>query len=421
MVAARFLLLGYSLFASALWAQPIPSRSRSAAAPVTFNRQIIRIVQQNCQVCHRPGEIGPFSMMSYREVLPYARAIKAETQARRMPPWKPVAGFGEFRGERRLTQGQIDLIARWVDSGAPEGNPLDLPAPVVFSDQWTLGTPDLVLEPDRDFQVPGEGRDIYRCFSIPIQLSENRYVAGVEIRPGSRSVLHHVLLFQDSFGVSAPAAKAADSQPGYDCFGGPGFLPTSAFGGWAPGNRPEMLPEGMGIRATPGARLVIQAHYHPSGTPQTDRTRVGLFFARGPVRSEYLYLPLLNTRFTIPAGDPAYTVTASFTVPPLVRARAISVTPHMHLLGRQMKVEAVYPDGARRPLIFIDDWDFDWQDTYYFKDPIPLPPLTRLELTAVYDNSSSNPRNPNSPPRDMRWGEQTTDEMCLAAIGFTLE
>lgn len=420
MVVGRILLLGFWLLGFVVWGQPFPSRARSFKAPVTFNNQIIRIFQQNCQVCHHPGDIGPFSMMNYRDVLPYARAIKRETQERRMPPWKPAPGYGEFQGERRLTQAQIDLIVRWVDSGAPEGDPRDLPPTLEFSEKWTLGTPDLVLEPEADFTVPAEGKDIYRCFSIPTGLLENRFVAGVEVRPGARSLVHHVILFQDSLGLSA-RLRADDSQPGYSCFGGPGFPATGALGAWAPGNRPQMLPDGVGIRTTPGSRVVMQVHYHPNGTAQLDRTRFGIFFARGPVRRDYLFVPLFNDRFVIPAGDPNHTVTASLVIPPLVNGRAISITPHMHLLGRQIRVEAIYPDRTRRPLILIDDWDFNWQDTYFFRESVPLPSLTRLELTAVYDNSSNNPRNPNDPPRELRWGEQTTDEMCLAIIGAVLE
>ncbi|MBI3694292.1 MAG: ascorbate-dependent monooxygenase [Acidobacteria bacterium] len=419
MQVAGFLVL-VLLWLSMAWGQVLPSRSRSASVEVTFNRQIIRILQQNCQVCHHPGDIGPFSMMSYPEVLPWARKIKTETQVRRMPPWKPVPDYGGFLDERRLTQKQIDLIARWVDAGAPEGDPRDLPVPLEFSDRWTLGEPDLALELDADFTVPAGGSDIYRCFSIPLGLLENRYVTGFEIRPGNRSIVHHAILFEDATGISARLTPS-DGKPGYNCFGGPGVPPTGAFGAWAPGVRPQLFPGGVGVLATAGARMVLQIHYHSGVTPQTDRTRVGLFLNRGPIRKEYLYFPLLNTDFVIPPGDPSYTVTASLTVPPLVRAQAISIAPHMHWLGRSIKVDAVYRDGSRRPLIFIDDWDFDWQGFYYFQEPVPLPPFTRLEMTAVYDNSEANPRNPNSPPKAVRWGEQTTDEMCLAIIGFVLE
>jgi len=406
----------------AAWGQPVPSRSRSSLrAPVTFNNQIVRIFQQNCQACHHPGDVGPFSMMSHREVVPWLKQIKTEVQARRMPPWKPVPGHGEFVEERRLSQQEIELIARWVDSGAPEGDPRDLPAPLEFSEQWTLGTPDLVLEPEADFVVPAEGSDVYRCFSIPTRLLQGRHVTSIEMRPGNRSVVHHVLLFPDPLGVSATMAKPNDPQAGYSCFGGPGIPTDSILGAWAPGIRPQVLPPGVGVRLTPGGRVVMQVHYHVNGTPQGDRTRVGLYFARDPAPKELLWAPIANLGFEIPPGESRYTVTASFSVPPFLNARAHFIGPHMHQLGREMRAEAVFRDGTRRPLIYIDDWDFNWQAIYTFREPVLLPSGTRIEVTAVYDNSTGNPRNPFNPPRPIRWGEQTTDEMCLLFIGVTLE
>lgn len=416
-----WVLLAWIVLAGAASAQPVLYRSRSSAPPVTFSNEVVRIFQKNCQACHHPGDIAPFSLLTYSDAAEHASAIRRETQARRMPPWKPVPGYGEFQDERRLPDDEIALLARWIDSGAPEGDPRDLPPPLPFPDDWALGKPDVVLEPDADFQVPAEGRDTYRCFPIPLGVSGAPTIVGFDVHPGNRSVVHHVLVFQDSLGTSSRAVKAGDPQPGYDCFGGPGFLPSSAVGAWVPGQRPQMLPQGMGIRSTPGARAVVQVHYHSNGTPQSDRTRVGIYFAHGPVAKEYMFFPIFNDRFVIPAGDPSHTVKASFTVPPLVRAQAISITPHMHLLGREIRVDAVYPGGVRRPLIYIDDWDFHWQGTYYFREPLLLTPLTRLELTSIYDNSAANPNNPNSPPRDVRWGEQSTDEMCIAVVGFTLE
>ncbi len=339
----RLVMIG--LLGMSAWGQVIPFRSRAARKPVTFSNQIMRIFQENCQICHRLGDVAPFSTATYRDVLPYARSIKKETQARRMPPWKPVPGHGEFVGERRLNQEQIDLIAQWVDSGAPEGDPRDLPEPIEFSPGWTLGTPDLVLEPDTAFTVDAQGNDIYRCFSMPSGLLESRYVSAVEVRPGNRSVVHHVILFQDSLGLSN-RLRADDSQPGYNCFGGPGFLPTGIFGAWVPGIRPRFLPDGVGIRATPGDRVVMQIHYHRQGATAQDRTKVGIYFAKTPVGRDYTFLPIFNNRFVLPPGDSATTVTASLTIPPFVNLRGISITPHMHLLGKQIRVDTVYPGGA---------------------------------------------------------------------------
>ena len=409
------------LVAGTLWAQPIPSRSRSRGIPVTFSNQVVRIFQQKCQVCHHPGDVGPFSMMSFSEVKPWARNIKTEVQARRMPPWKPVPGFGDFVEERRLTDAEINLITRWVDSGAPEGDPSALPPLLQFSDQWTLGTPDLVVEPDTDFSIPEAGNDIYRCFSIPTKLLQDRYVTKIEIRPGNRGVVHHVILFPDPLGSSARLSDPGDARAGYTCFGGPGFDATSVLGGWAPGIRPLELPAGVGEKVTAGSRVVMQVHYHANGAASTDRTRIGLYFAREAIQRDLLWVPIANTGFEIPPGESHYTVTASLTVPPLLGARAIFVAPHMHLLGREIRADAVFRDGTRKPLIYIDDWSFDWQAIYTFRDPIPLPSFTRVDVTAVYDNSASNPRNPFNPPRPARWGEQTTDEMCIVFVGIVLQ
>ena len=415
----RRLLVPAVLLAAAAWGQRVPARARSAHAAVTFSDQIVRIFQNHCQTCHRPGDVGPFSLLSYQDAVSHARQIKTNVRDRRMPPWKPLPGYGEFKDERRLTDADIDLIVRWVDAGVPEGDPQRLPPAVQFSDQWAQGTPDLVLEPELDYTVPAAGNDVYRCFSLPTRLLQSRWVTGFDVRPGNRSVVHHVILYPDPLGVSA--LKQEGDTPGYGCFGGPGIPTDSVIGGWAPGIRPQSFPDGVGVRLTPFSRIVMQVHYHPGGSPQRDRTRLGLYFARGPVSNELVYVPLVNTRFVIPAGAERHTVTASLVMPAIRSVKAIFITPHMHLLGREIRVDAFYPDGTRRPMIYINDWDFDWQGFYHYREPVPLPPGTRLELTALYDNSAHNPRNPFDPPRDVRWGEQTTDEMALAFIGMIQE
>jgi len=413
-------LLAAVLVAAAAPAQRAPVRSRSAQPQVTFSRHIAPILQQRCQACHRPGDVAPFPLLTYRDAASNARRILTAVQTRQMPPWKPVPGHGEFLDENRLSDREIAILTRWIESGAPEGDPREMPQPLLFPDQWTLGTPDLIIEPDSDFTIGAEGQDVYRCFSVPTRLLESRWVAGIEVRPGNRRVAHHVLVYPDPLGLSA--LKRADGEgPGYSCFGGPGILTDNGLGGWAPGIRPRLFPQGVGIRLTPFSRVVIQVHYHATGARETDRTRVGLHFARGPVTSELYQIPLINTRFEIPAGAERHEVTASLVMPAIPGVKAISITPHMHLLGRQIRVDAVYPDGARRPMIYIDDWDFQWQAIYYYRDPVPLPPGTRLELRAVYDNSENNPRNPFRPPRPVRWGEQTTDEMCLTFLGVIRE
>ncbi len=415
-------ILLLSLAAPLLQGQaPLPRRARLRYHAPTFSDQIVRIFQQRCQVCHHPGEVAPFSLMEYGPARQYAGLIADATQRRFMPPWKPVPGFGEFEGERVLTEREIDLIRRWVQAGAPLGDPRDQPAPLQFSDRWTVGEPDLVLTIDRDYRPDPLGEDDYRCFSIPSELLKNQQIGAVEIRPGNREIVHHVLVFPDPTGVSATLQAPNDPQPGYSCFGDPGFVPAGLLGGWAPGARPLVMPEGVVYTLTAGSRVAIQVHYHPDGALQADRTQVGLYFTEQSSPRELLTLPLINDEFVIPAGAKDYEVTASFTVPPFVKVRLLSVAPHMHLLGREIKAELIHPGGKIEPLIYIDDWDFEWQDWYWFKEPIVVPPLSRLKLTAIYDNSEDNFRNPNRPPKPVGWGPRTTDEMALVFFGAVLE
>ena len=394
---------------------------------VTFNNQVIRLFQAHCQVCHHPGEVADFSLMDYESAKPWARQIKRQTQRRYMPPWRPVAGHGDFVGERRLDDGELDLIARWVDAGAPEGDPADLPEPLVFNDEWTLGEPDLILDIGADYRPDPNSDDDYRCFSIPTELSERRSIGAVEVRPGNRSIAHHVILFADPTGNSA-GLTANDGQPGYTCFGDGGFdfggdffTEAAILGGWAPGNRPQVLPEGSGYNLRAGSRIAVQVHYHPDGTPQTDRTRIGLHFTDAPNPRNVLVVPVINNQFTIPAGASNHPVTANFTNFLGVRFGVFSVLPHMHLLGREIRLDKVSPSGDSLPMVYIDDWDFDWQDTYAYKEPVVVEPGDSLQVQAWYDNSAENFRNPNQPPIDVSWGERTVDEMCIVFLFGTIQ
>ena len=403
--------------AGLLWAIAAPC----AADPPTFSGEVVRIFQQHCQTCHHPGDIGPFSLMDYESAGPYAQRIKEQVVLRKMPPWKPVRGFGDFLGVRVLSEQEIAIILQWVDAGAPEGDPSELPPPLTFPDGWVLGEPDLVLSME-EFSVPA-GEDLYRCFSLPTQLGEDRHVRAIEIRPGNRSIVHHVLLFGDPSGLSQ-ALDSAEPGQGYTCFGGPGFIPeNSFFGGFAPGVRPLVLDAGTGLLLQRGSRVVIQVHYHPEEGGATDLTRVGIHFTRAPVDKIVRIFPLLNTSFRIPAGHARYEVKYSLTVPPGfgLDSHIVSIAPHMHTLGREILVETTYPDSRVVPLIWIDDWDFEWQGIYTYRQPVPFPEGSRVEFTAYYDNSANNPENPNSPPKDVTWGEATTDEMALVFLAFTLD
>jgi hypothetical protein len=401
---------------------------RPIAHPVTgptFSNEVVRIFQNHCQTCHHPGDIAPFSLMDYASAKPEAAQIKLMTETHQMPPWKPTPGCGDFAEARTISQDELDTIVRWVNNGAPEGNPSDLPVTIDFSSGWTLGQPDLVLSYPEAFTPPGQG-DTYRCLPMPTNLTSDQYVSAIDIHPGDRKTVHHVIAFIDKNGDSARLDQA-DPAPGYQCFGGPGFDisdPAAAtLGGWAPGTIATRFPEEVAFSLPKASTVVLQVHYHPhDANTIPDKTEIGIYFAKRPPQKLLRILPLINTSFTIPPNDPDYKVTAGFDLPffaPPVHVWAIY--PHMHLLGHTMNVSATLPSGQTQCLIDIGDWDFNWQGMYRYNTPIPVPPISTLALEAHYDNSSDNLRNPNSPPKAVSWGEQTTDEMCIAFIAFTLD
>ena len=410
--------LGASLLLAGVLAVP------AAGGPdgVTYTRDIAPLLAQHCQSCHRDGEIAPFPLTSYDAAYARRNKILRTVERRKMPPWPPVTGHGDFIDERRLSDAEIARLRAWVTAGAPEGDPRDLPPPRVFPAQWTAGDPDVVLTPSVAYDVPAGDQDLYRCFVIPTAFAEDRYVVSAEFLPGDRRIVHHLLTFIDTSG-QAEALDRAEPGPGYTCFGGPGFTGAQAgVGGWAPGARPIAMPEGVGMLLPAGARLVLQVHYHNrTGAAVQELSRVGLRFARTTVDKRVRVIPVLNQQFRIPADAERWIVRASFTLPPMWHMHAIGVSPHMHLLGREMRVTVTYPDGTSRPLIYVDDWDFHWQGSYTFREPVPLPGGTRIDVEAVYDNSTRNRRNPTTPPREVGWGDATTDEMCIAFIRATVD
>jgi copper type II ascorbate-dependent monooxygenase-like protein len=402
--------------------QRVSRPAQPASSGPTFSKEVVRIMQANCQSCHHPGDIAPFSMMTYADVAPWVQDIKLMTRTHQMPPWKPAQSCGIFDSPRVLSPADIDTLGKWADNGGPEGNPADMPPPIDFSGGWALGQPDLVLNSAQPYTPPATG-DMYRCFSIPTNSTSDKYVSGIDIKPTDRATVHHVIAFIDTNGSSANLT-ANDGGGGYPCFGGPGFtftnLDATVLGGWAPGYRPVTLPDGVAFSLPANARLVIQVHYHPHGTaPVPDQTQVGIYYAKTKPTKLMRVLPLINQTFTIPPGDPNYRVTAGFQVP--VNTHVWLIAPHMHLLGRKMSVQATPLAGQGECLINIQDWDFNWQGMYRFKDPIAVQIGTKLSLEAFYDNSTDNVRNPNSPPKPVSWGEATTDEMCIAFLGFTID
>jgi len=378
-------------------------------AAVTYSRDIAPIVHAACVRCHRDGEVAPFPLTSYRDVAKRAKQIAHVTQTRFMPPWKPKAGFGHFRNERRITKQEIALIAKWAAAGAPEGDPRDLPPLPKFKTGWQLGQPDLVLKMPQAFNVPADGPDLFRNFVLPLNNDAAKFCVAAEFHPGNRRVVHHSVFFLDTSRI-ARLRDSLDPKPGYGSFGGPGFVPAGDVGGWAPGYEPHRLPNGQARYVPPRSDLVLQIHYHPSGKPEQDQSEIGLYFTKKPRRIA-ANITVGKIGFTIPAGAKRHRMSASYELPSPITL--LAVTPHMHLLGREMKVTATLPNGKVQPLIWVDDWDFNWQDQYFLDHPLRLPKGTRLTVEARYDNSSHNPLNPHRPPKDVRFGDGTTDEMLF--------
>jgi len=387
----------------------------SLAATPTFNKDIAPILYQNCAICHRPGEVAPFSLLTYQDAAKRAQLISTVTEKRYMPPWKAEHGYGEFTNERRLTDAQIELIKAWAGAGAPEGDPADQPPVPLFADGWLGGQPDKVLTMPAMYSLPPDGPDRFQCFVVPLNLDRDAYVRSLEFRPDNRRVVHHALVFLDSNGA---ARQLASPDGSYPCFGGPRFQGAGLIGGWAPGSVPLANTEPGSRPVTKGSDLVIQIHYHPSGKLEQDQSSVGLKFSDRPGSRGRTAIMLFNSRINIPPGDSHYVVRASLVMPRDVDLTGIA--PHAHYLGKEMKITARLPDGAEKPLIWIKDWDFNWQGAYQYAKPIALPKDTRVDLEYVYDNSENNHRNPAHPPVRVRWGEQTTDEMALAFLAVTL-
>ncbi|MBI1787788.1 MAG: hypothetical protein HYR60_09595 [Acidobacteria bacterium] len=379
-----------------------------ALCAVTFTQDVAPILFRHCAECHRPGQVAPFPLLSYADAAPRAAMIAKLTAARRMPPWKPEPGPLRFAGERRLTAAQIAILQRWSATGAPQGNPADLPPLPRFPEGWQLGAPDLVVEMPAPFAAPPDGPDIYRCFVAKPALPADRYVRAMEFRPGSRRALHHALVFADSSGA-ARQKEGADGSPGYPCFGAPGFLPSAGLGGWTPGMAALPFPEGVAIRLRKGSDLVLQIHYHPTGKAESDRSSLALYFSEKPPEKKLFDVPLGSREIDIAPGEPDYRVRDRFTLP--VGVWAVGVIPHAHYICREIRGVAMLPGGARLRLLSIKDWDFNWQQQYRYEKPVRLPAGTRLEMEFIYDNSGRNPRNPSSPPKRVLWGPDSTDEM----------
>jgi Flp pilus assembly protein TadD/mono/diheme cytochrome c family protein len=402
-------------------ARPVPSAASRAAAPsspatpgrhLTFNKDIAPIVWKNCAPCHRPEESGPFNLLTYEDVRSHARQIVTVTASRFMPPWLPSPGYGDFVGERRLTDQQIATIARWVEQGAVEGDPRDLPPRPRFTPGWQLGKPDMVLTMPVPYHLRPTGVDVYRNFILPVPVTTTRYVKAIEIRPGNPKALHHAnLLVDPSRSCRRFVAHLGEGFPGMDVrTESEVFDPEGHFLFWKPGSEPYVEPDGMAWELKPGTDLVLNMHMQPSGKPEILQASVGLYFTDKPP----VYHPMLlqlerDGKLDIPPDDPDFTVTDSFTLP--MDVEVLGVYPHAHYLGKDLEGWATLPDGSRKWLIWIKHWNLDWQGVYRYKQPIVLPKGSVLHMRYTYDNTDDNPLNPFTPPRRVVAGNRATDEM----------
>lgn len=398
---------------------PLPEVGAETGDPVTYAGVVGPLIQRHCQGCHRPGQIGPFALETYEQARKRAADLAAVVSNRTMPPWLADSAFGgPFQHDRSLSTEEVAAFVTWADQGAPAGNLDELPPAPRFADEWTLGTPDLIIEMAEDFEVPATGSDIYRCFVIPTDLPEDVYVSGLDYKPGNARVVHHILGYVDTTGEALRKDREEPGQ-GYTCFGGPRIDIHGDLGGWAPGVEASALPEGIGRALPKGAVVVLQVHYHPSGKVERDRSRVGLYFAKQPVKQTFHWAAVLNTKFELdPERPETWEVEASWTAP--IDLQAYACAPHMHLLGQDMTMAAELPDGSTVPLIRINAWDFQWQHQYYLEHPINLPAGSKVRVRAHFDYSRSNPNNvfrDQSPMPVVKWGEATTDEMCIGFLG----
>ncbi|HLJ89389.1 MAG TPA: thiol-disulfide isomerase [Candidatus Angelobacter sp.] len=411
-----------------------PEKTPSKPTTVTYYKDVLPILQNNCQSCHRPGEVAPMSLRTFEETRPWATAIKTSILTKKMPPWFADPKYGHFENERKLTPAEIKTLVSWADAGAPEGNKQDAPAPVEFTDGWNIGKPDRVLEMPAAFSVPAQGTVDYQYVVIPGNFKEDMWIRAAEVRPGNRALLHHVIAF-----VRPPGSKwLTDVQPGTTVALKPqeekaardaaaaraegrkpeeGGVRDSILGaenlvGYAPGLQPLDLQHDSAILVRAGSDIVLQLHYTANGTAGTDKTKVGLIFAKNPPKTRQLALAALNRSFAIPPNDDNYEVKSAVEIQQPVTL--VYLMPHMHYRGKDFVYKITYPDGQNETLLSVPNYDFNWQLGYKLEKPLELPKGTRIECTAHFDNSANNLYNPD-PKSQVKWGEQTWEEMM---IGF---
>ena len=383
----------------------LPLGLLAASEQTTFSADVAPILNHRCVECHRPGEVAPMPLTSYQQTRPWAAAIKEKVLSRAMPPWLADPHYGQFSNDRRMSQAEIDTIVGWVNGGAPEGNPRDLPKPPEFVEGWGIGKPDVVLSLLEEVEVPAEGVIPYKYYKVPTNFTEDKWVQAAEIRVGNRALVHHVIVF-----LQDPANAAKPS--------GDGGLKDTLLVGFAPGEQPKVYEPGTAKLVKAGTTLLFQMHYTPNGTAGKDRTFVGLRFATGPVAKRAYTANAMTRSFAIPPGDANYEVKSTWTAKEDTHIRVLM--PHMHLRGKDFTYTAVYPDGRSEIVLSVPKYDFNWQLVYRLKEPLFLPKGSRLDCVAHFDNSPNNKYNPD-PKKEVKWGDQTWEEMMIGWFDFTLD
>jgi mono/diheme cytochrome c family protein len=426
---------------------------------VTFSKHVAPIFYQHCAECHRPNDMAPFSVLTYKEVLPWVDSIREKVTAREMPPWHADSRYGEFLNDRRLSPEEIETITTWVGQGAKEGNPEDLPPEPRLFRGWKMGKPDYVLAMSEEYTIEAHAPDSYVYVTFPTKFKEDTWVQAAEILPGNKRIVHHVIahvLTPEALASGAKRSHAefpqAENEPtifykqgslsrvkmdapviddganapnGGSLFkrrtddGGGGY--SMLLASYAPGKGPDVYPGGTAKWIPAGSTIVLQIHYSSFHgaikTPQKDRTIVGLIFAKQPPEKRAVTFTVPNQFFKIPAGAANHRVTAAYTFDRDVQL--ISYMPHMHLRGKDMKYEVVFPDGRRETLLWVPKFDFNWQTVYRLKDPMTIPKGTRIIVTAHFDNSPKNKHNPD-PTKVVRWGDPSYDEMMIGWIEYVV-
>ena len=377
----------------------------------SFYKNVLPVLQSNCQSCHRPGEVAPMSFLSYEATRPWAKAIKNAVLAKKMPPWFADPHVGKFSNDRSMSQSDIQTLVKWADSGAPAGDKKDAPPAIEFAEGWQIGKPDKIFEMPNNYEVPASGTVEYTYILLPTGFTEDKWVEAAEARPGNRAVVHHVIAY-----LREPGNKwMQGAKPGIP-YVPTGPSPSSAdefLAQFAPGEQPAVLKKGQAVLVKAGSDIILQIHYTTNGKAQSDKSRVGLIFAKGPVTERIGVLAIANNTFAIPPGAPDHKVTASRTF--AMDTKIVDLHPHMHFRGTAFSYRLVYPDGRTEDLLNVPKYDFNWQLVYDLPDGKIIPAGTRLECVAKFDNSVNNKFNPD-PAATVRWGDQTWEEMMIGFV-----